>query len=63
MRGARSVLGGECADLLQKCGKAALSYSTEFLLGEAFLWIWQIVKECEKYDERNYGRRIEKNDG
>lgn len=20
----------------------------EFLLGEAFLWIWQIVKECEK---------------
>ena len=30
----------------------------EFLLGEAFpLWIWQIVKECEKYDERNYGRR------
>ena len=22
----------------------------EFLLGEAFLWIWQIVKECEKYD-------------
>lgn len=35
----------------------------EFLLGEAFLWIWQIVKECEKYDERNYGRRIEKNDG
>ena len=31
MRGARSVLGGECADLLQKCGKAALSYSTRFL--------------------------------
>lgn len=28
MRGARSVLGGECAVLLQKCGKAALSYST-----------------------------------
>ena len=20
----------------------------EFLLGEAFLWVWQIVKECEK---------------
>lgn len=32
MRGARSVLGGECADLLQKCGKAALSYSTRFLM-------------------------------
>lgn len=30
MRGARSVLGGECADLPQKCGKAALSYSTRF---------------------------------
>ena len=30
MRGARSVLGGECADLLQKCDKAALSYSTRF---------------------------------
>ena len=30
MRGARSVLGGECAVLLQKCGKAALSYSTPF---------------------------------
>lgn len=32
MRGARSVLGGECADLLQKCDKAALSYSTRFLM-------------------------------
>ena len=28
MRGASTVLGGVCADLPQKCGKAALSYST-----------------------------------
>ena len=29
MRGASTVLGGVCADLPQKCGKAALSYSTQ----------------------------------
>ena len=33
MRGASTVLGGVCADLPQKCGKAALSYSTMGGLG------------------------------
>ena len=32
MRGASTVLGGVCADLPQKCGKAALSYSTRDIM-------------------------------
>ena len=35
MRGASTVLGGVCADLSQKCGKAALSYSTRSPIPES----------------------------
>ena len=41
MRGASTVLGGVCADLSQKCGKAALSYSTPISYANLNSSYWQ----------------------
>ena len=41
MRGASTVLGGDCADLPRKCGKAALSYSTPIKYANISMSYWQ----------------------
>ena len=52
MRGASTVLGGVCADLPQKCGKAALSYSTQSVTLQSIRPIGRaIFMRLEDYQE------------